>query len=173
MNLDSEETLALARDGFENNRLDEALGRVKNLLAEQEPIAGARELAARIYARLRLFPRAISLLEQCLEQEPGSLERRVELAMVHQDSGDRNTALKEWEDLLLQHPLMPPALFNAAWLRAEREQLAEAHRHLEVLLQTAPQDNLYTGRARELKRMLQERSQSTSEPLGEILPAAS
>lgn len=157
MNLDSEEIFALARDSLENNRLDEALGRIKLLLAEPEPLAGVRELAARIYARLRLYPRAIDLLQQCLARDPDSLERRIELAMAHQDSGERMLALTQWETLLQQHPLLPPALFNAAWLRAEGEQLARAQRHLDVLLQTAPQDNLYVGRARELKRMLQER----------------
>ncbi len=162
MILDLDETFALARDSFENNRMDEALGRIKTLLAEPEPLPGVRELAARIYSRLRLYPRAIGLLQQCLAQEPGSTERRIELAMVHQDSGDADTALTMWEALLHQYPLMPPALFNAAWLRAEREQLAEAHRHLDVLLQTVPQDNLYAGRARELKRLLQERVQPVS-----------
>jgi tetratricopeptide (TPR) repeat protein len=163
MNLDSEETFALARDHFENNRLEEALVRVKTLLAESEPLPGACELAARIYSRLQLYPRAVVLLQQCLERNPGSLERRIELAMVHQDSGDRGIALEHWEDLLQQHPLMPPALFNAAWLRAEHEQLAEANRHLVVLLQTVAEDNLYASRGRDLKRMLQEKSKVTAD----------
>lgn len=164
MNLEADEMLALAREHFENNRLDEALGHIKLLLAEPQCLDGVRELGARIYARLRLYSRAIALLQQCLEREPDSLERRIELAMVQQDSGDRATALEQWEALLQEHPLMPPALFNAAWLRAEREQLVEAHRHLEVLLQTVSDDNLYAGRARELKRMLQEKAQVDVEP---------
>ena len=49
---------------------------------------------------------------------------------------------------------MPPALFNAAWLLAQKKQIADANRHIEVLLQTAPEDNLYVGRARELQQML-------------------
>jgi len=57
---------------------------------------------------------------------------------------------------------MPPALFNAAWLLAQRKQFADASRHIEVLLQTAAEDNLYVSRARELQRTL---SGSTSTPM--------
>lgn len=154
MQFDTEETLALAREHFEQNRIEDALVRIKQLLNEESPAPGVRELAARIYARLRLHGRAIALLRQCLEREPESLERQVELAMVYQDSGDLDTALRHWDAMLQRHPLMPPALFNAAWLLAQRRQFADAGRHIEVLLQTAAEDNLYVGKARELQRML-------------------
>jgi tetratricopeptide (TPR) repeat protein len=154
MQFDTEETLALAREHFEQNRIEEALAKVKQLLDHDSAVPGARELAARIYTRLRLYERAIALLKQCLEQEPESLERQLELAMVYQDSGDLDTALHRWDALLQRHPLMPPALFNAACLLAQRKQFADASRHIEVLLQTAAEDNLYVGRARELQRTL-------------------
>lgn len=154
MQFDKEEILALARDHFEQNRIEDALGRVKQLLEDDVAMPGARELAARIYIRLRLYERAIALLQQCLEKDPESLERQLELAMVYQDSGDLDTALNHWDALLQRHPLMPPALFNAAWLLAQKKQFADANRHIEVLLQTAAEDNLYVGRARELQRSL-------------------
>lgn len=160
MQFDKEEILALARDHFEQNRIEDALGRVKQLLEDDVAMPGARELAARIYIRLRLYERAIVLLQQCLEKDPESLERQLELAMVYQDSGDLETALNHWDALLQRHPLMPPALFNAAWLLAQKKQYADANRHIEVLLQTAAEDNLYVGRARELQRTLSGNSSS-------------
>ena len=160
MQFDKEEILALARDHFEQNRIEDALGRVKQLLEDDVAMPGARELAARIYIRLRLYERAIVLLQQCLEKDPESLERQLELAMVYQDSGDLETALNHWDALLQRHPLMPPALFNAAWLLAQKKQYADANRHIEVLLQTAAEDNLFVGRARELQRTLSGNSSS-------------
>ena len=154
MPFDTEETLALARDHFEQNRVEEALAKIKQLLDQDVAVPGAKEFAARVYTRLRLYERAIALLKQCLEHEPESLERQLELAMVYQDSGDLDAALQRWDALLQRHPLMPPALFNAAWLLFQRKHFADASRHIEVLLQTAAEDNLYVSRARELQRTL-------------------
>lgn len=154
MQFESDEILAIARDHFEHQRLEEALTRVKSLLQLPEPPDGARELAARIYGRLRLHERAIALLRQCLDANPDSLELRIELAMVSQDGGDHEHALRQWDDMLSRHPLLPPALFHAAVLRAQRKQFADALRHIEVLLQTADKDNLYVGKARELQEAL-------------------
>ncbi|MBK4735677.1 tetratricopeptide repeat protein [Noviherbaspirillum pedocola] len=154
MQFESDEILAIARDHFEHQRLEEALTRAKTLLELPEPPAGARELAARIYARLGLHERAIALLSQCIERSPDALELRIELAMVSQDGGNLEQGLRLWDDLLVQHPLLPPALFHAAALRAQRKQFADALRHVEVLLQTAEKDNLYVGKARELQDAL-------------------
>lgn len=154
MQFESDEILAIARDHFEHQRLEEALMRAKALLELPEPPDGTRELAARIYARLRLHERASALLNQCIERNPDALELRIELAMVSQDGGNHEHALRLWDDLLAQHPLLPPALFHAAVLRAQRGQFADALRHIEVLLQTAEKDNLYVGKARELQDAL-------------------
>lgn len=154
MQFDSDEILAIARDHFEHGRLEEALTKAKALLQQPDSPPGTRELAARIYARLRLHERSIALLKQCLEEHPDSLELQIELAMMSQDGGELEHALQLWDDMLVRHPLMPPALFNAAVLRAQRKQFADALRHIEVLLQTAPEDNLYVGRARELQEAL-------------------
>lgn len=163
MQFDSEEILAIARDHFEQNRLEEALTGAKTLLEAPEPPPGTLELAARIYARLRLHARAIALFRQAMEARPDSLELQVEMAMVSQESGDHETALGLWDEMLLRHPLMPPALFHAAVLRAQRRQFADALRHIEVLLQTAPEDNLYVGRAKELQDALNRMSSQRPE----------
>jgi tetratricopeptide (TPR) repeat protein len=154
MHFDPPELLALARDHLEQNRIEEALLKVKQLLDADNPPKGTRELAARIYARLHLYDRSVALLKACVDDDPDSIERQIELAMVSQDSGDADGALQMWDELLQKHPLMPPALFNAAALRAQRRQFADAQRHIEVLLQTAADDNLYVGRARELQSAL-------------------
>ena len=154
MQFDTEEMLALARDHFDQNRIEEALAKVKHLLEDDIAPLGAHELGARIYARLRLYDRSIALLLRCIDQEPDSVERQLQLAMIYQESGDLDTALRHWDAILQRHPLMPPALFNAAWLLVQRRQYADAGRHIEVLLQTAAEDNLYVGRARELQRVL-------------------
>lgn len=163
MQFDSEERLALAHDHFEQNRLEEALTGAKTLLQVPEPPAGTLELAARIYAKLRLHARAIALFRQAMDARPDSLELQVELAMVSQESGDHEAALGMWDEMLLRHPLMPPALFHAAVLRAQRRQFADALRHIDVLLQTAPEDNLYVGRARELQEALNRMSSQRQE----------
>jgi len=154
MQLDPDELIALCREDLEQNRIEQALLKIKEVLAQSELPAGAHALAARVYARLRLFDRAIAYLQLCLEQDPDSLERQLELAMAYQESGDADSALRHWDTMLERHPLLPPALFNAAWLLAQRKQLADANRHVEVLLQTASEDNLYVGRARELQRIM-------------------
>lgn len=154
MQLDPDELIALCRDHLEQNRIEQALLKVKEVLSHPQPPAGTHALAARIYARLHLYDRTIACLRHSLEQEPDSLERQIELAIAYQDSGDADNAIRHWEALLERHPLLPPALFNAAWLLADRKRLAEANRHIEVLLQTASADNLYVGRARELLQML-------------------
>lgn len=154
MQLDPDELIALSRDHLEQGRIEEALLKVNAALALPEPPAGAHALAARIYARLRLFDRSIALLQHTLAEASDSVERQLELAMAYQDSGDADKALHHWDAMLERHPLMPPALFNAAWLLAQRKRLAEANRHIDVLLQTAAADNLYVGRARELQQMV-------------------
>lgn len=154
MQLEPDELIALCRDHLEQNNIEQALLKIKEVLAQPEPPAGAHALAARIYARLRLYDRAIGYLQHCLDRDPESLERQIELAMAYQDSGNADTALRHWDAMLEHHPLLPPALFNAAWLLAQRKRLADANRHIEVLLQTAPEDNLYVGRARELQQMV-------------------
>lgn len=154
MQLDPDELIALSRDHLEQGRIEEALLKVKAALAQPAPPAGTHALAARIYARLRLYDRSINLLQHTLKEAPDSIERQLELAMAYQDSGDADNALQHWDAMLERHPLLPPALFNAAWLLAQRKRLAEANRHIDVLLQTAAADNLYVGRARELQQMV-------------------
>ena len=154
MQLDPDELIALCREDFEQNRIEQALLKVKEALAVAEPPAGTLALAARIYARLHLYDRTIGYLQQSVEQEPDAIERHIELATAYQESGAVANALRHWEAMLERHPLMPPALFNAALLLADQKQLADAHRHIEVLLQTAPADNLYVGRAQALQQMI-------------------
>jgi tetratricopeptide (TPR) repeat protein len=76
--------------------------------------------------------------------------------MVHYDSGDLDGAIKIWQDVLDKEPTYPPALFYRALGLANQNNTAEALQHLDVLIKSAPADNLYFERGRELIRSIEQ-----------------
>lgn len=150
MDFTQEELIALAQHDMEQGRMEGALHKLKQVVQQETAPAFGLALAAKLYAQLRLFPSAKALYERYLALDPHSPEIAFELGMVHFDMGDTEAALAIWHRLLDTVPNFPPALFYAALALSRSQRLADAKRHLDVLLQTAAEDNLYFGRGKEL-----------------------
>lgn len=155
MNFDLDEMIALARLDIERGRLEEGLSKLKFMLGSLSVPATVVSMSARLYAQLRLFERAEALFVRYLSMVPEALEEQFQLGMVQLDKGDDTRALETWDGLLKQQPTYPPALFYSAMLQHNHGKLAEARRNLEVLMQTAPADNLYYGRGKELLQAME------------------
>lgn len=150
MEFTQEELLALAQHDMEQGQLEGALSKLKHVVQDDGAPAYGVAMAAKLYARLRLFNSAKALYQRYLELDPQSVEISFELGMVHFDMGDSEAALSIWDKVLGAVPTFPPALFYSAAALSNGKRLADAKRHLDVLLQTAPEDNLYFGRGKEL-----------------------
>ena len=151
---DGDELVALARYDIEQGRLDEALRKLKQALMDEATPSEALSMIARLYAQIGLFERAKDCFQKYLQAEPGALIETFQLGMTHFDAGQRSEALTIWEELLKQHPTHPPALFYTALIRAQDGKIPDARQSLDILLKSAPADNLYFGRAKELLREL-------------------
>jgi tetratricopeptide (TPR) repeat protein len=147
---DADELLALARLDVERGALDQALSRLKSVLKSPAPTADAFSMAARLYAQLGLYDRSQKLFQRYLQLKPESLLETFQLGMTHYDAGQPNEALNVWESILKQSPVHPPALFYKALVLSQTGKVADARGTLDVLLKSAPADNLYFGRAKEL-----------------------
>lgn len=151
---DQDELLALARRDLENGRVEEALRKLKLLIAEPDALADALPLAARIYAQLGLTERAQTCYRRYLAARPDAVLESFELGMTHFDRGDTGEAETLWRGVLERAPTHPPTLFYRALLHARAGRLPEARRDLDVLCQGVPADNLYVTRGRELLQEL-------------------
>jgi tetratricopeptide (TPR) repeat protein len=147
---EADELLALARLDIEGGKLDEALWKLKQVLTETTPPAEALAMAARLYAQLGLWERAKPLFQRYIEAEPKAMNEIFQLGMVNFDGGAVKEALAIWAGLLKDHPTHPPALFFTALAYSQTGQMTEARHGLEVLLKSAPADNLYFTRGKEL-----------------------
>ena len=147
---DLDELVALARNDIERGVLDQALRRLKQVLADKNPPSEALGMAARLYAQLGLFPKAAGLYQRFLETNPGAVTETFQLGMTQFDAGHTNEALKVWEGLLKEYPTHPPALFYKGLVLAQQGRAADAKHVLEILMKSTPVDNLYFGRGKEL-----------------------
>ena len=164
---DNEELLALARFDLSRDRPDEALWKLKKLIDAAEPSPDAVVVAARLYAQLGLVDRAQGLFKRYLELRPGSMQETFELGMTHFDKNELAPAQARWEAVLNALPTHPPALYYLSLLSAREGRAAEARRTLDILLKSAPADNLYVGRSRELLKSLDESGPGFSVPATE------
>lgn len=151
---ETDELVALARLDIERNQLDEALWKLKQAQTDAAAPPEAAAMLARLYAQLGLWDRAKPLFERYLAAQPNAINETFQLGMVHFDSGQTEEAIKIWEKLLQTQPIHPPALFYRALAKHQTGQSAEARHSLDVLLKSAPPDNLYFGRARELLQVI-------------------
>jgi tetratricopeptide (TPR) repeat protein len=152
---DSDEIVALARLDMEQGRVEQALLKLKALLAHASPPPEAISMAAKIYAQLGLFDRAKSLFERYLSIRPEAVEEEFQLGMVQLDKGESDQALQTWQGMLKRMPTFPPGLFYSAVVLNGQGKMADAIRHLDVLIKTAPADNLYFGRSKELLQSIE------------------
>ena len=151
---EADELIALARLDIEHGHLDEALWKLKQAHTDAAAPPEVFAMLARLYAQLGLWERAKPLFERYLAAEPHAVNESFQLGMVHFDSGQADEAIKIWDKLLLTQPTHPPALFYRALAKQQLGQTAEARHALDVLLKSAPPDNLYFTRGKELLQAL-------------------
>lgn len=147
---DVDELIALARHDIENNRLEQALEKLKCVLAGEAPADDALPLAGRVYGQLGLFKRAQESFRRYLALHPGAAHEQFQLAMSHYSHGELAEAQGHWDAILRAHPTHPPALYYSALALAQQGKPMEAKRSLDILLQSAAPDNLYAGKGKEL-----------------------
>jgi len=148
--LDDDELLALARRDAEHERTEEALRKLKPLITRADGPIDALPLAARIYAQLKLPERAQACYRKYLAARPEAVLESFELGMTHFEQGEAAEADRLWGAVLQRSPTHPPTLFYSAVHAARSGREPDARRHLEVLFQAMPGDNLYVQRGREL-----------------------
>ena len=153
--LDSEECLALARRDLDAGRIEEALLKLKKLIAQSEPYVEALPLAARVYAQLGLMEKARDCYKRYVKANPDALLESFELGVTYFEGGEGAEAKKIWDRVLVSSPTHPPTLFYSGLLAAQEGRMPDAHRNLDVLLKSTPADNLYATRARELLKNLE------------------
>ncbi|MCG8671035.1 MAG: tetratricopeptide repeat protein [Pseudomonadales bacterium] len=147
---DAEELIALSQLDLENNNVAGALEKIKAALDYQDCPVVANALAAKIYAQLKLHHKAKPLFATFLEANPNAVTERFQLGMVNLESGEQQTALEIWGNILEVEPTHAPSLYFSAIANLELNNRDDAERHLNVLLQSAPSDNLYFGKGKEL-----------------------
>jgi tetratricopeptide (TPR) repeat protein len=147
---EADELVALAKLDMDCGNVEAALGKLKQVLANPEPLPEAQAMAARIYAQLGLFDRARVLYQAYIQTNPAAITEKFQFGMTHLDAGQPNEALAIWEGVLKEFPTHPPALFYKALVLAQQGKPADAQQTLDILLKSAPADNLYFGRGKEL-----------------------
>lgn len=147
---DADELIALARHDIEKNQLEQALEKLKCVLAGDVAADEALALAGRVYGQLGLFKRAQESLRRYLALHPGAASEQFQLAMSHYSNGEPAEAQRHWNAILRIHPTYPPALYYNGLSLAQQGKPMEAKRSLDILLQSAAPDNLYAGKGREL-----------------------
>jgi len=147
---DQEELLALARRDLEAGRLEEALLKLKQVIAGTDAMVEALPFAARVYGQLGLIEKARACYKRYLEVRPGALPESFELGITYFEGGDPAEARKIWDTVLGAAPTHPPTLFYSGLLAAREGRVPDARRNLDVLFKSAPADNLYVTRGREL-----------------------
>lgn len=151
---DADELIALVKYDVENGALDQALFKLKNVLARRKAPQEAKALAARLYAQLGLFDKAKALYKDYIKDVPDAELETFQLAMTHYDSGEIDQALEIWNQILAKQPTHPPSLFYSSLALANKGNKADAVKNLEKILHAVASDNLYFERAKELMSAL-------------------
>src|SRR5258708_1341930 len=167
--LDNDELLALARRDLDNGRIEEALLKLKKVIAGNDPLAEALPYAARVYSQLGVMEKARNCYQGYLEGHPGGVLESFELGITYFEGGEKAAAKKIWDKLLGSQPTHPPTLFYSGLLAAQEGRMPDAQRNLDVLFKSTPADNLYVTRARDLLRDIESGSPPGLEA-GQALP---
>lgn len=154
--LDNDELLTLTRWNLDQGHFGDALVNAKHLLACKDTPIEAYRLGAKIYAQLGLLTQAKNAFKTFIEHSPDALTEVFQYGMVHFDSGDSDNAVKIWKEVLDKETTYPPALFYSALALANQNKPNESLRHLDVLIKSAPADNLYFERGRQLIKAIEQ-----------------
>ncbi|OZG74859.1 hypothetical protein BTA51_00135 [Hahella sp. CCB-MM4] len=159
---ESDELLALAKLDVEKNRIDSALAKLKQANNLPDPQPECDSLLAKLYAQLNLFDRASYHYESYLMKQPDALLERFQYGMVYYEQGIKDRALLVWKEVLDEVPTFPPALYYCALVSWEDSDESEARRLIDILLKSAPADNLYFKRSKDLLNALDSNANSGS-----------
>jgi len=160
----ADELLAFARRDLDAGRLEEALLKLKKLIAGADPQVEALPLAARLYGQLGLIAKARECYQRYLKVRPEATLESFELGVTYFEGGESSEAKKVWDKLLADQPTHPPTLFYSGLLAARDGRIPDARRNLEVLFKSTPADNLYVTRGQELLRDIDGASQAAPQP---------
>ncbi len=159
---ESDELLALARLDIEKNRIDAALMKLKQADKLPDSPSECDSLLAKLYAQLGLYARASYHYESFLVKEPEALLEKFQYGMLYFEQGIFDRAMETWREVLEHSPTYPPALFYCSLVSWESGQETEAHRLIDILLKSAPADNLYFKRGKELLQNMDDKTKHVS-----------
>jgi cytochrome c-type biogenesis protein CcmH/NrfG len=94
-----------------------------------------------------------------------------ELGITYFEGGDPKEARQIWDKVLSAAPTHPPTLFYSGLLAARDGRVPDARRNLDVLFKSAPADNLYVTRGRQLLNDIEKGPQGAEVVMGN--PASS
>jgi tetratricopeptide (TPR) repeat protein len=160
--LENEELLSLIRWQLDQGQFGNALVSVKPILQRSDKPLESYQLGAKIYAQLGLFEQAENAFKAFLDETPEALTEKFQYGKVHYDSGDIDKALELWNEVLEKEPTYPPALFYIALGYVNKNKLPDALKYLDVLIKSAPSDNLYFERGRDLIRSIEQNQAMTT-----------
>ena len=97
---DGDELFAFARRDLEAGRLEEALRKLKRVIAGKDADIEALPFAARVYGKLGLLEKARACYRRYLEVKPDAVPEQFELGITHFERGDWQEAKKIWDKVL-------------------------------------------------------------------------
>ena len=147
---DGDELVALAQLDMSEKRFDEALWKLKLAVSESKPEPKALALIGKLYAQLGMYDKAKKHYQTYLKAMPDSTVEHFQLGMVHFDSGDSKTAQSIWNEVLKKSPTFPPALYYIAVAHTQEGEESDARKSIDVLINSAPEDNYYKNLGKEL-----------------------
>ena len=167
---DPEELFALARRDLDAGRLEEALLKLKQVIAGNDAIVDAFPFAARVYGQLGLIEKARTCYKRYLDAKPGAVPESFELGITYFEGGEPKEARQIWDRVLSAVPTHPPTLFYSGLLAARDGRIPDARRNLDVLFKSTPANNLYVTRGRELLSDIERGSQAPEALAGNAAP---
>ncbi|WNO11327.1 tetratricopeptide repeat protein [Teredinibacter sp. KSP-S5-2] len=150
---DSDELLALADFDFRNDRPEDALLKLKNLVARAATPLQTYALIGRIYATIGLFEKAKGAFEFYLTKvkDPNAkINELFQLGLVERDLGNTDIAIEIWSDLLNEHPNYAPALYHKAETLINLNRVQESVDLLNHILETAEDGDNFIALADQL-----------------------
>lgn len=142
-NFSAEELFALATQDFKREYFEGTLDKLKLLFIRNQAPLEAYSLMGRTYASIGLFDQAKQALSKFLEESPGAINETFQLGMIEKDLGNAEDAMQLWESVLAKAPEFPPALYHSASQLAETDQVQTAIERLNIILETAADEDSY------------------------------
>ena len=147
---DSDELFALAEYEFKNDKLDQALLKLKVLIEKEEFPVNTLSLLGRIYSILGLNMRAKKSLEAYIEHVPEAVPEHFHLGLILRNQDDIEGAKKVWDDVIKKAPSFPPALYHLALYYIDNGNDLRATELLENIIKNAQEGDEHIQLANEL-----------------------